>query len=83
MALSSRSKLCVSPTLTPSAAASVAAAAAAKFQGNAAGVVGSRSSAPGSSGIGGDGQMGKTEISDAVTKVLKGFDWSLVPTATK
>lgn len=28
-------------------------------------------------------QLDKSEINDAVTKVLKGYDWTLVPTATK
>lgn len=28
-------------------------------------------------------QLDKTEINDAVTKVLQGYDWTLVPIATK
>lgn len=29
------------------------------------------------------GQLDKSEINDAVTKVLQGYDWTLVPIATK
>ena len=60
-------------TITASAAASVAAAAAAAINSD-------RASFIGTTGTPGDGD--KTEINDAVTKVLEGYDWTLVPIAT-
>ncbi|XP_069702071.1 transcription factor Sox-10-like [Periplaneta americana] len=61
-------------TITASAAASVAAAAAA--------AIGSeRASLIATTAAGSDGD--KTEINEAVTKVLEGYDWTLVPIATK
>lgn len=55
--------------ITTGTASSVAAAAAASMQ-NA----GTSVNAP---------IPDKTEINDAVTKVLEGYDWTLVPIATK
>jgi hypothetical protein len=59
--------------ITASAAASVAAAAAAAISSDRACI--------GVPGTPGDGD--KTEINEAVTKVLEGYDWTLVPIATK
>lgn len=58
-------------TITASTAASVAAAAAAAISGERASLIGTSSDAD------------KTEINEAVTKVLEGYDWTLVPIATK
>lgn len=39
---------------------------------------------PGCSGVQSDlKQLDKSEINDAVTKVLQGYDWTLVPIASK
>jgi hypothetical protein len=61
-------------SITASTAASVAAAAAAAISGD-------RTLLIGTSAASADGD--KTEINDAVTKVLEGYDWTLVPIATK
>jgi hypothetical protein len=61
-------------TITASAAASVAAAAAAAISGDRASLIGTSAATS-------DGD--KTEINEAVTKVLEGYDWTLVPIATK
>lgn len=61
-------------TITASAAASVAAAAAAAISSD-------RTSFTGTSATPID--VDKTEINEAVTKVLEGYDWTLVPVATK
>jgi hypothetical protein len=64
-------------TITASTAASVAAAAAAAIGGGG----GDRTSLIDTSAAPSDGD--KTEINEAVTKVLEGYDWTLVPIATK
>ncbi|XP_018331741.1 transcription factor SOX-9-like [Agrilus planipennis] len=63
-------------TLTATTAASVAAAAAASIQHGTTSPQRSPTSEEHSS-------IDKTEINEAVTKVLKGYDWTLVPIATK
>jgi len=60
--------------ITASAAASVAAAAAAAISSDRASCIGA---------TGTPGDVEKTEINEAVTKVLEGYDWTLVPIATK
>ena len=62
-------------TISASAAASVAAAAAASINTDRATLVGGT---PVQSG-----DADKSQINDAVTKVLEGYDWTLVPIATK
>lgn len=68
-----------SPTssITTTTAASIVAATATSIQINT-----SASSAPLPGSVPSP-QLDKSEINDAVTKVLKGYDWTLVPTATK
>ncbi|KAG5895604.1 hypothetical protein JTB14_009461 [Gonioctena quinquepunctata] len=64
-------------TISASTAASVAASAASVLQEQQA-------SATNSVGSSGDAQdLDKSEINDAVTKVLQGYDWTLVPIASK
>ncbi|KAL3275621.1 hypothetical protein HHI36_020374 [Cryptolaemus montrouzieri] len=66
-------------SISPSAAANVTAAAVSALQE-------SNSSAGGSNvkeTEGGKLQLDKSEINDAVTKVLQGYDWTLVPIASK
>lgn len=64
--------------ITPTTAASVAAAAATAIHGN------STTPTPSSSaGSAPSPQLDKSEINDAVTKVLQGYDWTLVPIASK
>lgn len=72
--------------ITATAAASVAAAAVASIHNLSHSQVsgGAAAAAAASSGSGDLGTtLDKTEINDAVTKVLKGYDWTLVPIATK
>ncbi|XP_021918807.1 transcription factor SOX-10-like [Zootermopsis nevadensis] len=61
-------------TICASTAASVAAAAVAAIGGDRTSLIGT-SVAP--------GDADKTEINEAVTKVLEGYDWTLVPIVTK
>lgn len=77
-----------SPMLTLSAgtAASVAMAAAASLiSQNAANKLNNITSEESGKGpaTSPTGNLDKTEINEAVTKVLEGYDWTLVPIATK
>lgn len=71
--------LCPAETvpITASTAASVAAAAASAIHGGDSPTPTPSGSTPPSP------QLDKTEINDAVTKVLQGYDWTLVPIASK
>lgn len=62
-------------SITAGTASSVAAAAAATIQNS------SQTSGAGTPIVG--AAVDKTEINEAVTKVLQGYDWTLVPIATK
>lgn len=66
-------------TISPSAAASVAASAVTVLQEQQASSQASNSASSADQSQ----QLDKSEINDAVTKVLQGYDWTLVPIASK
>ena len=65
-------------SITASTATTVAAAAVSVLQEN-----GGPSQSAGPNGSSNSQQIDKNEINDAVTKVLQGYDWTLVPIASK
>lgn len=63
-------------TITPATVASVAASAASVLQEQQQAAANAVVATAGQ-------QLDKSEINDAVTKVLQGYDWTLVPIASK
>lgn len=67
--------------ITATTASSVAAAAVTVLQEQSATAVSQVAAVANASAV--SHQLDKSEINDAVTKVLQGYDWTLVPIASK